>query len=478
MNYTINKISKKSDKVSTIIIAEKKSDFSSFNLTKNDLSYIKSKIQQDKTQIIIQNPDKQFFIHLIGQNKENYIQLEKARIAGNAFGKVIIKEKLSEIQVVDHINLPEHSKSLVEGLCLGIYQFTKYFKDKKKKEISLKKINVFSEKLSKQALDELTILVDAVYIARYLVNEPVSYMNAPQLAKEIINLGKNAGFKVEVFDKKKIVSLKMGGLLAVNKGSIDPPRFSILEWKPEKARNKKPIIFVGKGVVYDTGGLSLKPTPDSMEWMKSDMAGAAAVAGLFYAIAKAKLPVYAIGLIPSTDNRPDGNAYAPGDVIKMYNGLHVEVLNTDAEGRMILADALSYAKHYKPELVIDLATLTGAAHYAIGHYATVAMGTAKETTFKKLNKSGENTYERIVQFPFYDEYDELLKSDIADLKNIGGKVAGAITAGKFLEHFTDYPWIHLDIAGPAFITKEDNYLKRGGTGVGVRLLFNFIKSNY
>jgi len=327
----------------------------------------------------------------------------------------------------------------------------------------------------KHELSELQILIEAVYGTRDLVNQPLSYLNAVRLADEIKLLGKEAGFSVEVFGKEKIEELKMGGLLAVNKGSIDPPTFSILEWKPEKQQNKKPVILVGKGIVYDTGGLSLKPTPNSMDLMKSDMAGAAAVIGTIYAAAKSKLPVHIIGLIPATDNRPDGNAYVPGDVITMFNGLNVEVLNTDAEGRMILADALGYAKKYDPEIVIDIATLTGSAEAAVGHIGIVAMGTAKQEIIDNLAESGLNVYERIVQLPLWNEYAEMLKSDIADLKNIGGKYAGAITAGKFLERFTDYPWIHLDIAGTAFLTAKDSYRGKGGTGSPVRLLFDYLK---
>jgi len=288
---------------------------------------------------------------------------------------------------------------------------------------------------------------------------------------------KEAGYTIEVFNKKKIESLRMGGLLAVNRGSIDPPTFSILEWKPENAVNEKPYVLVGKGVVFDTGGLSLKPTSDSMDYMKCDMGGAAAVAGALYTIAKAKLPVHVIGLVPATDNRPDGNAYVPGDVITMYDGSTVEVLNTDAEGRMILADALSYAKQYDPGLVIELSTLTGSAHAAVGKYAIVGMGNADPETMESLKSSGFNTFERIAEFPFWDDFSELLKSDIADQKNIGGKYAGAITAGKFLEKFTDYPFVHLDIAGPSFNKTQDNYRGKGGSGVGTRLLFDFFKNN-
>jgi len=194
-----------------------------------------------------------------------------------------------------------------------------------------------------------------------------------------------------------------------------------------------------------------------------------------YAIAKAKLNVHVIGLVPATDNRPGFNAFAPGDIITMMDGSTVEMLNSDAEGRMILADALHYAKRYKPELTIDMATLTGAAMAAIGTAAVVGMGTATDKQKAKLHESGFNVYERIAEMPFWDDYSDLLKSDIADQKNIGGPLAGAITAGKFLQKFTDYPYYHLDIAGPAFITARDGYRPKGGTGVGVRLLFDFLK---
>jgi leucyl aminopeptidase len=296
-----------------------------------------------------------------------------------------------------------------------------------------------------------------------------------KFAEEMKEKCESAGAKVEVFNKSKIESLKMGGLLAVNKGSIDPPTFTIMEWKPEDAINEKPYIFVGKGVVYDTGGLSLKPT-NFMDTMKADMGGGAAVAGAMYAIAKNKLPVHVIGLVPATDNRPDGNAYAPGDVVHMHDGSTVEVLNTDAEGRMILADALSFAKQYDPELVVDAATLTGAAARAIGPQAMVGMNAKADKEFETLSRAGLLVHERVVEFPFWDEYKDLLKSEVADLKNIGGAEAGAITAGKFLEHFTDYPYIHLDIAAPAFLDKRGGYRGIGGTGVGVRLFYEFIKS--
>ncbi|MCX6312638.1 MAG: M17 family metallopeptidase, partial [Bacteroidetes bacterium] len=216
---------------------------------------------------------------------------------------------------------------------------------------------------------------------------------------------------------------------------------------------------------------------NGMETMKCDMGGAAAVGAAMWAIAKAKLPVHVIALVPATDNRVNGSAYVAGDIITMYSGLTVEVLNTDAEGRMILADALAYGEQYSPELVMEFSTLTGAAVAAVGQYGIVCMGTADEKTKAKMKVSGNNVYERLAEFPFWDEYDELIKSDIGEIKNIGGPVGGSITAGKFLARFVNSPFMHFDIAGPAFLSSKEAYRTKGGTGVGVRFLFDFL-SNY
>jgi leucyl aminopeptidase len=234
-------------------------------------------------------------------------------------------------------------------------------------------------------------------------------------------------------------------------------------------------VLVGKGVVYDTGGLSLKPTPNSMDHMKCDMAGAAAVAGAMAMVAGQQLPVHVIGLVPATDNRPGGEAYAPGDVVRMHSGLTVEVLNTDAEGRIILADALSYGEQFDAELVFSIATLTGAAMRAIGTYASVIMGTAPEDRFRMLDDAAQHVFERVARMPFWEEYDEEIKSDIADIKNLGSDLAGQITAGKFLARFTTKPYIHIDIAATAFLDRRDHYRVKGGTGVGVRLFYEFLK---
>lgn len=362
-----------------------------------------------------------------------------------------------------------------EGLLLGAYRFEVH-RSEAKRSTSKWPEQLQVPQLSDIELKELEAQVAGCFLARDLVNQPLNHLNATQLAQAAQEAAERFGFKCETLSQKKIESLKMGGLLSVNLGSVDPPSFSILEYRSPEARNEKPIVLVGKGIVYDTGGLSLKPTANSMDSMKSDMAGAAAAIGAMSAAAQAQLPLHLIALIPATDNRPGGNAYVPGDIIRMYDGTTVEVLNTDAEGRLILADALAYAKKYKPQLVIDLATLTGAAAVAIGPQGLMCMGTAEEADFSRLLRAGEACYERCAPLPFWDEYAELIKSPVADLKNIGGREAGAITAGKFLEHFTDYPWIHLDIAGPAFRNSADHYRPQGGTGVGVRLLFQFLKS--
>lgn len=457
-----------------VIVGSKKTKWADFGLSKDEVSYVQTKIKADEKNITLENLGRLVFIVLDQGQDADYKNNEKYRHAGNAICAKLNSAKADNVYV-DGNNVAGVI-SVAEGIALSNYQFLKYFKDADKRKNSLEQINIVSSAASKTDVEQLNILVDATYTARTLVNEPQSYLDAVQMAKDFEKMGKDAGVKVDVLTKAKIKSLKMGGLLAVNMGSQTPPTFTIMEYKPAKAVNKNPIVLVGKGVVYDTGGLSLKPTANSMDYMKSDMGGAAVVASSIYGAAKMKLPVHIIALIPATDNRPGELAYAPGDVVKMHNGMTVEVLNTDAEGRMILADALSYAKKFKPELVMDFATLTGAAAMAIGQYGIVCMGTAPEKTKNALKTSGENAYERLVEMPFWDEYSDLMKSEIADLKNIGGRVAGAITAGKFLENFTDYPWMHFDIAGPAYLHSADNYRGKLGTGTGVRMVLDYLKN--
>lgn len=399
--------------------------------------------------------------------------LENARRAGALMAERLAAAKRTEAQLLGLHEDVELLLALAEGLALGAYSFRKFKTGKA--PVGPERIRLVHPHVDRRAVERLNDLVATVCTVRDLVNEPASSLNAVQLASELRTLSRNAQVKFQVLDKAQIEALGMGGLLAVNKGSVDPPTFSILEHKPKKAVNTKPIVLVGKGVVYDTGGLSLKPTPNSMDYMKCDMAGGACVAGAIAAAALLELPVHVVALVPATDNRPGGNAFAPGDVVRMHNGLTVEVMNSDAEGRMLLADALSYAERYEAETIVTVATLTGAAARAIGTQGIVAMGTADDRTFDRLKAAGDHVHERIAHFPFWKEYDRELDSDIADMKNLGSDSAGMITAGKFLARFTTRPFIHLDIAGPAFLTRRDGYRPKGGTGTGVRLLVDFLQ---
>lgn len=397
---------------------------------------------------------------------------EKNRKLGIALYKSLEKNNC-ELSYLDSFKeLAEGVKnSFLEGLLMGSYQFNSYQKKKEKKEL---KVYISNESYSETSVTQVTNLINGVALTRTLVNEPPNKLDSLIFSERIVEAGEKYGFKTEVLHKDKIVELGMGGLLGVNQGSEVPPTFNIMTYNPKNATNKQPLVLVGKGVTFDTGGYSLKIS-GSMSTMKADMGGAATVVGILAAVAKNELPYYVIGLVPATDNKIDGKALLVDDVITMMDGTTVEIQNTDAEGRLILADALSYAKRLKPELVIDLATLTGAAAAITGPFG-IAMAGNQQEKMDELKNSGESTYERLVQLPFWKEFEDLLKSDVADLKNIGGPVGGASTAGKFLEHFTDYDWIHLDIAGPAFLKDAQGSNPSGGTGVGVRLLYDFIKS--
>lgn len=458
---------------SQVIIVNNVKELSKWSLSKEEQAYIGKKTTSKENYIVLNQFNRLTFIQITADwdKKSEAEQLENYRHLGNKICSSINVHQYKSI-CINPCTKEDYSLAMAEGIALSNYQFLKYKSDKSQAN-TLEKIALIGVKTA--SIASLNILVNAVYKARTWVNEPQSYLTAVSFSKEIKAMATDAGVSCEILNKKQIESLKMGGLLAVNQGSKTPPTFTILEYKPKLAKNKKPLVLVGKGVVYDTGGLSLKPTPNSMDTMKCDMAGGAAVAAAICAIAKAKLAYHIIALIPATDNRPGENAYTPGDVVSMYDGQTVEVLNTDAEGRMLLGDALAYAKKYKPSLVLDFATLTGAAAAAIGSFGTVFMGTASDDTKRTLIETGNLTHERLVEFPFWDDYAKLIKSDLADMKNIGGPIGGAITAGKFLEKFTDYPWMHFDIAGPAYLNSPDSYRGKNGTGVGVRLIFNFVK---
>jgi leucyl aminopeptidase len=444
-------------------------------LSRAEKEFALSQIAAKEEYVHINSYFKNTYLVRIKEANNSYKTREDLRKTSFNLRKLIKSNNLSELVITSDQTFKGAVETFAEGLILSIYSFDKY---KTKKEIGDKKSfpsKLFlNDDISDSDLKWLIDLTDAVYLIRDLINEPVNHLNATALSEEVRKLANVAGFKVDVLNKGKIEALKMGGLLAVNKGSVDPPVFCILEWHPENCFNRNPLVLIGKGVVYDTGGLNIK-TGDYMENMKADMAGAATVAGVLYTAAKTGIPLHIIGLIPATDNRPGGNAYTQGDIITMYNKMTVEVGNTDAEGRLILADAISYASKYSPELIIDIATLTGSAAMTFGNQAIAVMGNADRKYFKLLEECGNEVWERTAELPFWEEYGEMIKSDIADIKNVGGREAGAITAGKFLENFAKFPLIHMDIAGTGSLKKDDFYRLKDGPGSGLRLLSTFLK---
>ena len=475
MQLSIKHTGERPEGVRNVFLVKDTAVLKDFGFNNEALAFVESKVEAKDKLITIQNYGIVYHVRLLEDEDLNVQGYEKLRKDGNGIFAGLKKDKQTSVCIYDLVGNKSAVIALTEGIALSLYSFEKY-KTEKKEALEELIIWVASSAVNQGELNELRQLSNAVFVTRNLVNEPVSTLNVKELSETISELGAIHGFDVEIYNKSKLEALKFGGLLGVNKGSVEPPAFHILEWKPENSSNEKPVVLVGKGVVYDTGGINLKTPPGSLDDMKADMGGAASVVGAFVAVSANKLPVHVIGLIPATDNRPGGNAIVPGDILTMHNGKTVEVLNTDAEGRLILADALSYSKKYEPELVIDLATLTGSAVMALGQYATIGMGTASDEVFNDLETAGFNVYERVVRFPFWDEYGDLIKSDIADIKNLGIREAGSITAGKFLSHFVEHPWIHLDIAGPAFVKKEDAYRGSGASGVGVRMLYEFLKN--
>jgi leucyl aminopeptidase len=461
-----------------IVIVAEKGQFAALEslLAPTELAFLRQAAAREVSQFFFPRAEGSAFVRFLKPEADPAVALEDARLAGNELLRELRQYKIDRVSLRNTC-ADDRSLAFAEGLALGSYQFLKYFSKPDKKEKPLCEIRLEGTSVAEAVLAETNALLEGVFLARDLVNEPHSHFDATQLADAVEVAAQAFGFEAEILGKEKIESLKMGGLLAVNRASNVPPRFCVLEWKPAGAKNTKPVVLIGKGVVYDTGGLSIKPS-EGMDYMKCDMAGAATVVGTIAAAARTQMPIHLVGLIPATDNKIGENALAPGDVIRMYSGTTVEVVNTDAEGRIILADAMHYAKKYEPELVLDVATLTGAAVRALGNQVICYMGTASKEVKNRLETSGFDTYERLVELPLWKEFGEELKSNIADLKNIGSSNAGMITAGKFLEHFADYPWLHLDIAGPAYLRTANGYRTKEGTGVGVRLLYDFLKKQY
>ena len=476
MKPEILKITQISPDQSVVCIIGKAEIPEMLKLTKTEKEYALGQLKADEEYVFINSYFKCTYIVKVKDEKSHFRTREELRKTASGLKKLIKSNNHSELVITSYKAYKEAVEDFTEGLILGMYVFDKYKTktDKADEKKSYPSKLLLLDGITKAEVKWLTDLTDAVYFTRDLINEPVNVLNAGALASEVEKIGSKGGFKVDVLRKGKIEALKMGGLLAVNKGSVDPPVFCILEWNPANKLNKKPIVLVGKGIVYDTGGLNIK-TDNYMALMKGDMAGAAAVTGVFYTAAKNKIPLHIMGFLPVTDNRPGGNAYTQGDILTMHNGMTVEIGNTDAEGRLILADAISYASRYKPELIINIATLTGSAASTFSNQAIAMMTNADRKYISLLEECGHNVHERVAELPFWDDYAEMIKSEFADVRNIGGREAGAITAGKFLEKFTAFPLIHLDIAGTGLLKKDDHYRLKDGPASGLRLLAAFLK---
>ena len=418
----------------------------------------------------------------LGKRENSTIStLEKAiglglRVARDTIGVKNFVTTIHRNTTKDNNTIQERIQAVTEGILLGSYQFLKYKTEGVEEIKKLESAKLFLQKKTEEAVaavEKGKIIGSTANFVRDLVNEPGSELTPEKFAEIAKKEAEKNGIKITIFDKKKIEDIGLKGLLAVNKGSVNEPRFLVLEYK---GNGEKSIALVGKGLTFDSGGLDLK-SAEGMDTMKSDMAGGATVLGAIISAARLNLPVHVYGVIALTENMPANNAYKPGDIIKTYSGKTIEVLNTDAEGRIILADALTYTeRELKPNIIIDIATLTGACVIALGSVASGMIGD-KEVT-EQLNEASKKSGEKIWELPLWIEYLRQVESEIADLRNIGifPKEAGAITAAAFLKNFIEKtPWAHIDIAGTAYTKTEKELTKKGGTGWGVKLLTTFIE---
>ena len=434
-------------------------------------------------------------IIVVGLGKSKNAKEEQIRQVSGTGAKAAEKLRYHQIAVfMDEKNVGKLSKpkkgqagslvatALMEGAQLGLYHFDSYKSvDQDSPPSRIEGITILAPSKSKvqdyqKGVEWAEKLCAAVLATRDLMHHPGNTATPTFLAKAAQTMSRKHKITCKILEKKDMEKLGMGSLLGVARGSHEPPKFIVMEYKGGKAKDK-PVVIVGKGITFDTGGISLKPG-GGMDEMKFDMSGGAVTIGTLQAVASLKLKVNVVGLVPAAENMPGGSAIKPGDILTASNGKTIEVLNTDAEGRLILSDALVYAQRYKPKALIDLATLTGAVIMALGHQAAAAVGTDSKT-IQKLIASGDATGERLWELPLYEEFEKGTKSDIADLKNISspGVGAGTIMGAAFLKPFTgDFPWVHLDIAGTAWTSMERPYVPKGGSAYGVRLLIDYLKN--
>jgi leucyl aminopeptidase len=422
-------------------------------------------------------------ILLIGLGKERKIDTEKIRRSCSFITAEVKDLKLERFSVlskgIGSVSETDFSAAVVEGILLSDYSFNKYKLEERKKEKEIKQVEIICQAGRKQKVEEAVkkakIVSDNVNLLRDWVNEGGDELNPEKITGIARKIAKKHRMKIRVFDEKKLRKMDMNLILGVGRGSRFPPRLVVMEYR---GGNGNKIALVGKGVTFDSGGLDLKP-PKYIENMKMDKAGALTVLAVMKTAAELGLKANLVGLMPLVENMIGPGAYKPGGVLKSYSGKTVEVEDTDAEGRLILADTLSYAeKEFKPKLVVDFATLTGVVLIVFGEYVAALVSTDKKLS-RGLFAAGQKTYERVWELPLYEEYLEEMKGEIADVRNLGykkGIYAGTITAGAFLKKFIGKtPWAHIDIAGTAWYEKPRYYIPKGGTGFGLRLMVEFLE---
>ena len=418
---------------------------------------------------------------LAGLGKRGEFDLEKWRGASSKAGQFIrdsgVKQFVFQMRKLNGHLERELTESFVIGLLLGLYQFNEFKTLDRDKIKEIEELILLGETGGEilsisDGLRTGKIISEAVCMARDLVNGPSNEITPTVLAEKAKQIAREHNMEVQVFEVNQAEAMGMGAFVAVAKGSQEPGKFITLEYNKDKGLDT--IALVGKGITFDSGGISIKPS-EKMERMKDDMSGAAAVLATMQVASKLQIPLHLVGIIPATENLPSGKAYKPGDILKTLSGQTVEVISTDAEGRLILSDALTYSLRYQPKGIIDLATLTGACVIALGDYVIGLFGN-EESLLKRIEEASEKAGEKLWRLPLWDEYLEYLKSDVADFRNVGTRAAGAIIGAIFLSKFVGkIPWVHLDIAGPASIEKDRPYIPRGGTGVGVRLLVQLLR---
>jgi leucyl aminopeptidase len=434
------------------------------------------------TSIVLSTMDKAPMkkITLIGLGKKEKFSNEIARIVSAKAALKVKEMGISEFSISLLSNIDEGLiEAICEGVGLSLYSFNRYKTNDSKNELTVNQATILinGDMPNIQSIvDRTSLMVEAVNFARDLSNLPPNDCSPSQLATIAVSVATEYGLKHRIIERYEMESMGLNGIVSVGKGSHFPPKLIILEYHGS-TDDRKPYLLVGKGVTFDTGGISLKDS-DKMDEMKFDKSGGCNIIAIMKAVASLKLPINVIGLIPSVENMPSSTSYRPGDIIKMYNGKTVEVLNTDAEGRLILADALAFGiSSFNPKAVIDLATLTGACIIALGTNVAAVIGRNKKF-IEELSNVSETTGEKLWELPLHEEFYEQIKSSVADIKNVGGRPGGAITAAAFLSNFTNgLPWIHIDIAGTAWTqegTYERGYNPKGATGFGIRTLVKLL----